>query len=245
MQQALDNTLTEPSPNAGFYKFYDSSEAANYTTKSMGRLIRYNLDIIRNQIKTGTYYTQITSQNGITVPTKLYGARTLPIGLSGGLNNADYAYGLSSNVYGELESILENSGKVVQVYQRFRIDGDITDGPYTMNETVQKQGNASVTGVVYGFFEDENYKYLDVKVTAGPWAITDNVVGANNSTTAQISAIESRLHVIDLQGTFTDNIPFKGYTSAVTAQPAGSFLQNEAAVTDLSLIHISEPTRPY
>ena len=232
MQQSLDNTLTEPSPNAGFYKFYDSSEAANYTTKSMGRLIRYNLDIIRNQIKTGTYYTQITSQNGITVPTKLYGARTLPIGLSGGLNNADYAYGLSSNVYGELESILENSGKVVQVYQRFRIDGDITDGPYTMNETVQKQGNASVTGVVYGFFEDENYKYLDVKVTAGPWAITDNVVGANNSTTAQISAIESRLHVIDLQGTFTDNIPFKGYTSAVTAQPAGSFLQNEAAVTD-------------
>ena len=232
MQQALDNTLTEPSPNAGFYKFYDSSEAANYTTKSMGRLIRYNLDIIRNQIKTGTYYTQITSQNGITVPTKLYGARTLPIGLSGGLNNADYAYGLSSNVYGELESIIENSGKVVQVYQRFRIDGDITDGPYTMNETVQKQGNASVTGVVYGFFEDENYKYLDVKVTAGPWAITDNVVGANNSTTAQISAIENRLHVIDLQGTFTDNIPFKGYTSAVTAQPAGSFLQNEAAVTD-------------
>ena len=58
----------------------------------MGRLIRYNLDIIRNQIKTGTYYTQITSQNGITVPTKLYGTRTIPIGLSGGLNNADYAY---------------------------------------------------------------------------------------------------------------------------------------------------------
>ncbi len=232
MQQALDNTLTSPSPNAGFYSFYDSTEAANYTVKSMSRIIRSNIDIIRNQIKTGTYYTQITSQNGISVPTKTYGVRSLPVGLGGGINNADYAYGLLSNVYGEVESITENSGKVVQVYQRFRIDGDITDGPYTMNETVQKQGNASVTGVVYGFFEDENYKYLDVKVTAGPWAITDNVVGANNSTTAQISAIENRIHVIDLLGTFTDNIPFKGYTSGNTAQPAGSFLKNEAAVTD-------------
>ena len=232
MQQALDNTLTEPSPNAGFYKFYDSAEAANYTTKSIGRLIRYNLDIIRNQIKTGTYYTQITSQSGITVPAKTYGARSLPVGLSGGISNADYAYGLSSNVYGEIESIVENSGKIVQVYQRFRIDGDITDGPYTMNEVVQKQGNASVTGVVYGFHEDENYKYLDVKVTAGPWAITDNIVGATNSTTAQISAIESRIHIIDLEGDFPDNIPFKGYTSTNTAQPAGTFLKNEAAVTD-------------
>ncbi|BCU95960.1 MAG: hypothetical protein CM15mV11_0350 [Caudoviricetes sp.] len=46
-------------------------------------------------------------------------------------------------------------------------------------------------------------------MTAGPWAITDNVVGANNSTTAQISAIESRIHIIDLQGDFVDNIPFK------------------------------------
>ena len=101
-----------------------------------------------------------------------------------------------------------------------------------MNEVVAKQGAPSVTGVVYGFFEDENFKYLDVKVTAGPWAITDNVVGANNSTTAQISAIESRLHIIDLQGNFVDNIPFKGYTSGNTAQPAGAFLKNEAAVTD-------------
>ena len=50
-----------------------------------------------------------------------------------------------------------------------------------MNETVAKQGAPSVTGVVYGFHEDENYKYLDVRVTAGPWAVTDTIVGAENS----------------------------------------------------------------
>ena len=36
-----------------------------------------------------------------------------------------------------------------------------------MGETVAKQGASGVTGVVYGFYEDANYKYLDVRVTAG------------------------------------------------------------------------------
>ena len=98
-----------------------------------------------------------------------------------------------------------------------------------MNETVSKQGAPSVTGVVYGFHEDENYKYLDVRVTAGPWAVTDTIVGAENSTTAQISAIENRLHIIDLKGDFTNDIPFKGYTSGETAQPT-AFNKNQAAV---------------
>ena len=146
-------------------------------------------------------------------------------------------YGLLSNTYGELENLTLNEGKVVQVYQRFRIDGDITDGPYTMGEVVKKQGAPSITGVVYGFWSDDNYKYLDVRITAGPWAITDNIVGDTNSTTAQISAIEDRIHVIDLKGVFEDNVPFKGYTSGATATPTG-FLRREAAVLDLSLIHI-------
>ena len=232
ISQALQNGLTQPSPNAGFYKYFDATAFADYNERSIHRLVRYQLNILRNQIKTGTYFTQININNGVSLPTKTYGTRTLPIGVSGGLNNADFMYGTSSDSYGELESLSENSGKVVQVYQRFRIDGDITDGPFTMNEVVAKQGAPSITGVVYGFYEDANYKYLDVKVTAGPWAITDNVVGATNSTTAQISAIEDRIHVIDLKGTFEDNIPFKGYDSGKTAQPAGSFLKNEAAVLD-------------
>ena len=146
-------------------------------------------------------------------------------------STSDYIYGTVSSQYAELENILENTGKVVQVYQRFRIDGDITDGPYTMNEVVAKQGNPSVTGVVYGFWSDANYKYLDVRVTAGPWAVADNIVGATNSTTAQISAIEDRIHIIDLKGDFADNIPFKGYTSGATATPT-SFIKSEAAITD-------------
>ena len=40
-----------------------------------------------------------------------------------------------------------------------------------MGESVSKVGDATTTGVVYSFTEDENYKYLDVRVTAGTWAI--------------------------------------------------------------------------
>ena len=61
--------------------------------------------------------------------------------------------------------------------------------------------------------------------------MADNIVGATNSTTAQISAIEDRIHIIDLKGDFADNIPFKGYTSAATATPT-SFIKSEAAITD-------------
>ena len=77
-----------------------------------------------------------------------------------------------------------------------------------MNETVGKQGAPTVTGVVYGFHEDANFKYLDVKITAGPWAVTDTIVGATNSTTAQISAIENDC-IIDLKGEFNKDIPFR------------------------------------
>ena len=232
MIASLDGSLTSPSTNAGFYSFYDSTAASDYTKDSISASIRYLLGIIRNQLKNDTSYIQLNTINGIQLPTKVYTTgRSIPVGITGGVNNSDFAYGTLSNTYAEVESITKNEGLVVQVYSRFRIDGDITDGPYTMNETVSKQGTPSVTGKVYGFFSDENFKYLDVQVTAGPWAISDNVIGATNSTAAQISAIETRVHVIDLKGDFVADIPFKGYTSGATAQPT-SFLKNQAAVTD-------------
>ena len=123
-----------------------------------------NLGIIRNQLSNDTSYIGLTTYNGISLPTKNFGTRNIPVGFNGGLNPADFAYGLLSSAYAEVESVTLNEGLVVQVYSRFRIDGDITDGPYTMNETVAKQGAPSITGVVYGFHEDANFKYLDVHV---------------------------------------------------------------------------------
>ena len=232
MLASLDGTLTSPAPNSGFYSFYDSTAAADYSKPSVAAVVRYLIKIIKDQLVDDSTYIQITTNRNIELPTKVYTTgRTIPVSIKGGANNADYVYGLLSNTYAEIENITLNQGYVVQVYSRFRIDGNITDGPYTMNETVAKQGASSITGTVYGFFEDANFKYLDVKITAGPWAISDNVVGATNSTTAQISAIETRVHIIDLKGDFVADIPFKGYTSGAIAQPT-SFLKVQASVTD-------------
>ncbi len=233
MGQALDDTLTSPSTSAGFYKFYDSTAASDYNKATIQRSIRYALNIIRQQLTVDSYYTTLVQVNGISLVAKTYGTRDIPVGISGGLQGSDYIYGLNSDSYAELEGITVNEAQIVQVYKRFRIDGTITDGPFTMGEVVAKQGAPSITGVVYGFFEDANYKYLDVRVTAGPWAVTDTLVGATNSTTAQISAEEDRLHVIDLRGDFANNIPFKGYTSGNSALPTG-FLKTQAAVTSNS-----------
>jgi len=236
MVASISNELVVPSPIAAVGSFYqDPTSAAalangNYSNESISRLIRYGTSTIKNQFINDAYYTNLTQYNAVTFGSKNYGDRDIPVGITGGLNSSDYFYGLSSDSNAELANLTINEGLIAKVYRRFRIDGDITDGPFTMNEVVAKQGAPSITGVVYGFYEDENFKYLDVEVTAGPWAVTDFIVGAANSTTAQISAIEDRIHIIDLKGDFVQDIEFLGYTSGAVAQPT-SFIKAEASVT--------------
>ena len=229
LQDALRQDLTSPSSTAGFYAYSDASLAATYNADAITRTFRSNFNILKTQLEDDSYYTTLTSISGISVPSSTYGTRNIPIPLGGGIFGADNIYGLFSDSLAEVESVTKNEAQIVKVYKRFRIDGDITDGPFTMNEVVFKQGAPSVTGVVYGFYEDENFKYLDVEVTAGPWAVLDTIVGDLNSTTAQISAIESRIQVIDLIGDFEEGIEFKGYTSTETADTL-EFIKTDAAV---------------
>ena len=229
--QVLDGSLQSPSPLTDFIRYYDSTNASEYNKESISRLIRYYIEIIEEQLKNSSYYTSVIPKTGISVPVKVYGDRDAITGVPGNVGPSEYFYGLLSDHSAELESIRENEGVVVKVYTRLRIDGDITDGPYVMNENVQKQGDATVTGVVYGFHEDANYKYLDVDITGGTWQVTDVILGATNGTTATVGALETRLHIIDLVGNFENDIPFKGYTSGATATPT-NFLKNQAAVID-------------
>ena len=232
IENALDGVLTSPTPN-GAYAFDNSTWRAAYDTDEILTIVRENVQFYREQLDNSTYYVDVTVNPGITIPTKEYGIDYVPTGAGGGLTTSDYFYGQYSDQNAELETFLLNEAQIAKVYKRFRIDGDITDGPFTMGEVVSKQGASGVTGVVYGFHEDENYKYLDVEVTAGTWAINDIIEGAENTTTATLSSIENRIHIIKLKGTFTDNIPFYGYTSEESASPTG-FLRNEAAVLDNS-----------
>ena len=60
MIASLDGSLTSPSTNAGFYSFYDSTDASDYTKDSISASIRYLLGIIRNQLSNDTSYIQLT-----------------------------------------------------------------------------------------------------------------------------------------------------------------------------------------
>jgi hypothetical protein len=231
MKQALNNTLVSPSPSASFYPFYDTASAAYYNTDTAMTLIGSSLDIISGQLKDNEHYTTITGNNALPTLTKFYGDIVVPVGISGEIVQSDYAYSVTSDVSAEIQQLTLNEAKVAKVYKRFRIDGNITDGPFTMNESVQKQGDSGITGVVYGFHEDANYSYLDVAVTAGTWQVTDVIQGAANTTLAQISAIDSRMHLINVKGNFVENVAFQGFTSNKTAEPV-SYTINSAAVLD-------------
>ena len=227
-RQAIVDGLTDPGATSGLQKIYftPTVSVSEFSIRRFGDNI---IDLYKAQLLNNNYYLSVAQINGIVTPTKDYGVRDIPAGMRGGVVDGESFYAELSNNYGTIESKVETTGKVVQVYKRFRIDGDITDGPFTMGESVSKVGDATTTGVVYSFTSDENYKYLDVRVTAGTWAALDQVVGAENSTTATINVIEDRLHIIDLTGEFIDSVPFKGYTSAATATPT-SFINNSAAV---------------
>ena len=54
------------------------------------------------------------------MPTYTYGTREVPIGLGGGLNDSDYLYGLNSGAYAELEDVMVNEGKIVQILTSIR-----------------------------------------------------------------------------------------------------------------------------
>ncbi|AIX14473.1 structural protein [Synechococcus phage S-MbCM6] len=226
---ALNGVLASPSGNSGFTSFYDSDYASSYQTDTIARFIRQNLNIILNQLLNGNYYATVTTNNGITIPTYTYGTRDLLVPLSGAIEDSDYIYGKTSDSYAEVSNTTLNEAKIVKVFKRFRIEGDITDGPFNVNETIQKQGDATVTGIVYSIHSDANYDYLDVEITGQPWTILDTMVGDENGTTAQIGNIQDRIQVIDLQGDFAEDIQFEGYTSNSVATP-DEFVKIEAAV---------------
>ena len=214
------------------YNVYGSTRDGVYQ-----RMVRYLINIIDQQLENDTFVNSLLPASGISIPASTYGLREYfpgvwrdyPTPASGNIDPADSFYGQLSNAYAEIATLTANQAKLVKEYKRFRITGDVIDGPFIMNETCQKQGDPGITGVIYGFTSDENFDYVDVVVTAGTWQVGDFIVGATNSTTAQIAAIENRIQVTKLIGNFDDNVPFRGYTSTETADVA-EFIKNDAAV---------------
>ena len=171
----------------------------------------------------------VVASSGISLPASTYGLREYypgvwrdyPTPASGAISQADAFYGTLSDAFAEIRSITANEAQLVKEYKRFRISGDVVDGPFVMNETCQKQADPGITGVIYGFASDENFSYVDVEVTAGTWQVGDVVVGATNSTTATIAAIEDRIQLNKLKGCLL-------YTSPSPRDQRGSRMPSSA-----------------
>ena len=226
---AISGTLASPAASSNFIRYFDSTIGSDYNVDSIQRIIRENLKMIQSQLLDTDHYLTVDVNSGIKIPSKTFGSRTIPIPLGGGIEGADFLYGAISNSSAEVKTVTVNEGLVVQDYKRFRVYTTITDGPFQMNETIKKQGDPTCRGIVYGFHEDENYKYVDIRVTGGTFALLDIIVGDQNSTTFQIGNIENRLQIIDVEGNFEANSVFRGYTSESTAATE-IFLKNDAAV---------------
>ena len=228
--------LTYAETNSSASQFYYANVGPTEDGKYQ-RIVRYLIGILSDQLENTNAINSIISESGIGIPSSTYGPieyypgiwRDYPTPLGGGIDQADSFYGRLSGAYAEVSRIAGNEAKLVKQFKRFRLTGDIIDGPFIMNETCQKQGDPAITGVIYGFTSDENFDYVDVEVTAGAFQVGDFLVGATNSTTAQIAAIENRVQVAKLIGDFDQNVSFKGYTSDATAT-VGEFIKAEAAV---------------
>ena len=226
---AIAGTLPSPATVSNIPRYFDSTIGSDYNVDSIQRIVRENLKMIRSQLLDSDHYLTVDVNSGIKLPTKKFGSRTIPIPLGGGIEGADFLYGGISNSSAEVKTVTTNEGLVVQDYKRFRVYTTITDGPFQMNETIKKQGDPTCRGIVYGYHEDENYKYLDIKVTGGTFALLDTIVGDQNNTTFQIGNIENRIQIIDVKGDFEANSVFRGYSSESTAATE-IFLKNDAAV---------------
>ena len=225
---ALTATLVDPSPLTTFPAYTNSTLAANYTAADITAMVGYLLGLYRGQLLDNVFYTTVSVQNGIQLQTKTYGTRNIPVPLGGEIVGSAFAYGTSTDNYAEIESYSLNEAQVATSFVRLTVSGT-QDGPFVLNDNAFKQGAPTVTGTIYGLYSDENFEYVDMIVTAGPWVVGD-VIATDEGAYATIDAIEERLHVIGLRGDFENNVPFKAYTSDVTAVTNG-FIRSEASVT--------------
>ena len=228
LSAALNQTLVDPSPLTTFPTYTNATLAADYTAADIIAMVGYYTGLYRNQLLNQEYYSTIDVYNGIQLQPKTYGTRNIPVPLGGEIVGASFVYGTSTDNYAEVESYSINEAEVATSFVRLTVSG-ITDGPFVLNDTAAKQGAPTVTGTIYALYSDENFSYIDMIITAGPWAVGD-VITTSEGAYATIDAIEERIHVIGLKGSFENNVPFKAYTSNVRAVTT-NFIRSEAAVT--------------
>ena len=204
IEAQLNGTHVNPAPESGAVPYYDPQLNDRYDVAEVMLRLTNTFDLYREQLKDTNYYVDLDTVVGITIPAQTYvagGSRNIPVPISKELVGSDFFYGLSSDSYGEVEKITFSEATIAKIYQRFKFDPDqvvlgTASNDFKLGESIQTTGNAANTGTIYGFHEDENFRYMDVIITAGSFAINDSITGALNGTLIQGG--------INLVGSFTN-----------------------------------------
>ena len=94
---ALNGTLPNPATNSGSIPVFNSSIASDYNSNSIQRIIRENLKMIKSQLLDSDHYLTVTLVGSVTIPSKTFGERTIPVPLGGGIEGSDFLYGSLSD----------------------------------------------------------------------------------------------------------------------------------------------------
>lgn len=203
MFKALGETLSSPSPNAGYYAYTDSDISLTGELLTEIQEFVHNLfEMLLGTLNNPTFIDNYTPYNSIVLPDIVYPTRELYTPVLGGLSVGDYIYGVSSGQSGEIGSITVNRAYVKHLIQRFEITltnelqifyaGDELTVPSTAN-----------TCTVFSTDYRENISYIDVIITNGTIGAT-NILESENGFTATVDVVFDRVQVINLTGEFED-----------------------------------------
>ena len=184
VEQQLDNTLAT-GPDSGILPEYRTTLNHFYDTPDIMFRYRNTFELYRNQLKDDAFYDTVTGNIGITLPAVSYvtgGSRNVPVGLGNKLQGSDFFYGVGSDSYAEIEKITSNEAKVAKIFKRFSFKADqVTLGggnaDFALNEVIEVTGNSAITGTIYALSSDDNFRYMDVVITAGTFPLYNGITG--------------------------------------------------------------------
>ena len=190
VEEQLNNNLINPAPDSGTIPAYKPELNIYYDTPEVMFRIKNTIRLYKSQLVDDSFYEQQTGYVGVTLPTTTYvagGTRNVPVGLGQKIVGSDHFYAVGSDSYAEIEKVTSNEARIAKIFKRFSFKADqVTLGggnaDFALGEIIQITGNAAITGVVYATSSDDNFRYMDVVISAGTFTqylgITGQTSGA-------------------------------------------------------------------
>ena len=216
LKQAIAETLVSPSPGAVFYAHTDPTFAlTSAELTQLNAFIDSEMAILLGTLNNATYLetNQINPYSSVTVPNKIYPDRIDDPGITGRLITGDYIYGLSSGVTGEIKSLTTNRGTVKKILTRVRVNFDLPNEVFAVNEEIVKQGAVTNKGIVYSYSYSETATFVDIDFISGSFVAGDILIN-DEGYLATVVSVVPKVQISDLVGSFESGDKIKGFTSS-------------------------------